>query len=206
MKLKLYFSNGSVLEAKEDLLSKDRSHYQLRMFDSKLYQNYNLVIMDGTCVEEVTNGKEESGKYKVALFDLEYFREEHKFFTNHAIKQARLKKAPVSFIQAQMLYKLLTTKDYLVIHAWGLRRSTGTRTRLDTIPDKELITITQKECAKNGFTSEEAKDILNSTITQLTEWLSNQSNLEEISIQEYGWNSMFKNLISWYEDHIASQS
>jgi hypothetical protein len=202
MKLKLYFSNGSVLEAKEDLLSKDRSHYQLRMFDSKLYQNYNLIIMDGTCVEEVTNGKEESGKYKVALFDLEYFREEHKFFTNHAIKQARLKKAPVSFIQAQVLYKLLTTKDYLVIHAWGLRRSTGARTRLDTIPDKELIAITQKECAKNNFTAEEAKKILQFTIAPLKNWLKAEKKLEEIGQQEYAHQGIFKGLVTWYEDNM----
>jgi len=206
MKLKLCFSNGSVLEAQEDTKDEGGTHYQLMMFGSKLYQNYNLLIKNGSCVEEVTNGKEESEKYKVALFDLDYFREEQRLFTNHAIKQARLKKAPVSFIQAQLLYEVLTTEDCLVLHAWSLRRHAGVTTRLDTIPDEELIAITQKECANNNFTAEEVKDILKSTITELREWMGNQKNLEEIAVQEYTWNNLFPHLISWYEKHIESQS
>lgn len=206
MKLKLFFSDGSVLEAQEDTKDEDGTHYQLMMFDSKLYQNYNLLIKDGTCVEEVTNGKEESGKYKVALFDLDYFREEHRFFTNHSIKQARLKKAPVSFIQARLLYELLTTKDHFLFTPWRLRRSAGVRTRLDTIPDKELIAITQDECAKNNFTPEEAKEILQSTIVPLRSWLNTEKNLEEISQQEYAHQGIFNGLVAWYEEHIESQT
>jgi hypothetical protein len=202
MKLKLYFSDGSVLEAQEDTKDEDGSYYQLMMFDSKLYQNYNLLIKDGTCVEEVTNGKEKSGEYKVALFDLDYFREEHRLYTNHAIKQARLKKAPVSFIQAKLLYELLTTKDHPLFTPWRLRRSTGVRTRLDAIPDKELIAITQDECAKNNFTAEEAVEILKSTIVPLKNWLNTEKNLEKMGQQEYAHQGIFNGLVAWYEEHI----
>jgi len=200
--LKFYFSNNSTLEAREGELDEEGTHYQLMMFDSKLYQNYNLLIKKNDCVEQVTNGKEESGKYKVALFDLDYFREEHRFFTNNAIKQARLKKAPVSFIQAQVLYKALFIQDMLTFRPWNLRRHTVGDTRLDTISDKELYSITQEECVKNNFTVEEAKEILKYTILDLREWLKNQKNLEEIGIQEFNWNIIFKDLIPWYKEYI----
>jgi hypothetical protein len=205
MMLKLYFSNGSILEAREDEMDEDGTYYQLMMFDSKLYQNYNLLIKRDACVEEVTNGKEESEDYKVALFDLDYFREEHRFFTNHAIKQARLKKAPVSFIQAQLLYSSLTQEDYFLFIPWRLRRTTGTRTRLDTIPNNELIAITREECTKNNFTIEEAKQILLLTIAPLKNWLKTEKNLEEIGQQEYAHQSIFSGLVSWYEEYIESQ-
>jgi len=58
MALRLYFENGAVLEAKEDLSSEDKSHYQLMLFGSKLHQNYNLLIKNDSCIEEITNGEQ----------------------------------------------------------------------------------------------------------------------------------------------------
>jgi len=204
MKLKLYFSDGSVLEAKEDAQDEDGTHYQLMMFDSKLYQNYNLLIMDGTCVEEITNGKEKSSKYKTAIFDLDYFRAEHSFLSRHAIQQARLKKAPVSFLQARVLYKALATEDHLTFMPWRLRRPHAGDTRLDTIPDKELIYITRQECAKSNFTVKEAKNILKATIDPLKTWLKTTDNLEQIGEQEFAHQGIFNGLVDWYEQEFET--
>lgn len=197
----IYFENGFVLEAQEDLTGEFESYYQLMLYGSKLYQNYNLLIKEGSCHEEIVSG-EEHGKYKTAMFDLDYFRTEHRMFTNHAIQQARLKKAPVSFVQAKVLYSSLTTKDYFLFIPWRLCRSTGTRTRLDTIPNEELIAITREECEKNNFTVEEAKDILKATVDPLKEWLRIEKNVESIADQEYANRGIFKGLIKWYEEIV----
>lgn len=204
MLLRLYFDNGSVLEAKEDLSSENKSHYQLLLLGSKLYQNYNLLVLNDSCIEEITNG-EEQGAYKVALFDLDYFRAEHRTFTSHAIQQARQRKTPVSFLQARALYDSLTTSSILAFTPWRLRRSSEERTRLETIPVKELIAITRHECKKNNFTVTEAEDILKSTVDSLKEWIQTEKDIGTIAEQEYAHKGIFRGLVKWYEETLKSK-
>lgn len=202
MLLRLYFENGSALETKEDSSSDDKSYYQLMLFSNKLYQNYNLMIRNDSCIEEITNG-EEHGEYKVAMFDLDYFRAEHRNLTTHAIQQARQKKSPVSFIQAEVLYRALTSSSELSFSPWRLRRFMN-RTRLNTIPTEELIAITRDECKNNNFTVEEAIDILKSTVDSLKEWIKNEKDIQTIAEQEYGNQGIFNNLINWYEETFGT--
>lgn len=200
--LKIYFENNSVFEAREDKKSLDQSHYQLSIFGSKIYQNYDLLIMGDKCQEKVTNGAE-NGHYKVALFDLDYFRMEHRSFTTHAIQQAREKRSPVSFIQAKILYEALTTaiseESDLIFSPWRIRRSCADRIRLDTIPVKELIEITRDECKKQNFTTKEAKEILNFTVGEVKDFLKSGKDIKEIASQEYANQSIFDGLLEWYK-------
>lgn len=195
----IYFSDGSVLETQEDLTSENESYYQLILYGNKLYQNYNLRTQNNSWLEEVMDAREQ-GEYKVAMFDLDYFRAEHRTFTTHAIKQARERKSPISFLQARVLYEVLTTTSVFSFSQWRLRRSSMNRTRLDTIPSEELIAITRDECRNNNFTVEEAKDILKSTVDSLKEWIKSEKNIETIADQEYAHQGIFRGLIHWYEE------
>lgn len=198
MLLRLTFSDNSYLIAEEDPSVENSSHYQLLLLESTKYQNYNLLIKKDSCKEEIVNGEEESN-YKTALFDLEYFRMEHRNFTVHAIAQAREKTVPISFIQAQVLYRALTSFNELAFLPWKLRRSSNIPLRLNTIPSRELIAITRTECDKNNFTPEEAKDILDSTIPAMKQWLQSTKNADQIAVQEHGNESIYRNVIHWYE-------
>lgn len=202
MLFRLHFENGCLLESRGICLSEDKPYYQLVLAGNNSYNNYNLLIKRDSCVEQIINGKED-GEYRVALFDLDYFREEHRHFTNHAIKQARQKKTPISFVQAKVIYLSLTTNGEFSFIPWRLRRSSNMTTRLDTIPTEELIAISRDECAKNNFTIEEAKRILESTIDSLREWLKIENNLEAIAKQEYINEAIFRDLVSWYDEVIA---
>lgn len=203
--LQIYFEDYSVLVVEEDIESKDQSYYQLILEENKLYQNYNLVTQRNSWLEEITDGTEK-GEYKVALFDLDYFRMEHRNFTSHAIKQARKKNSPVSFIQAKILYHALTTnisgESIWIFSPWGIRRSSVDRIRLDTIPVKELIEITRDECFSNDFSVEEAEDIMKSTIHGLKKWIDNERDIETIAKQEYAHQGFIYSLVSWYEENF----
>ncbi len=200
--LKIYFDDGSILEAQEDLTSEDTFFYQLILDENKTYQNYNLVTKGTSWLEEITNG-EEHGPYKVAIFDLDYFRTEHRNFTTHAIKQARERKSPVSFIQAKVLYEVLSTelsnKSILLFSPWGIRRSSTDRIRLETVPLEELISLSKNECEKNKFSIEEAKDILKSMIDPLKGWMKSEKDVEEVVRQEYCNQGLIRAL-KWYEN------
>lgn len=201
MLLRLTFSDNSFLVAKEDPSSANPSHYQLLLLESKKYQNYNLLIKNDFCQEKTVNGEEESN-YKTALFDLEYFRMEHRNFTAHAIAQARQKMVPVSCIQAQVLYRALTSFNELAFLPWKLRRSSGIPLRLNTIPSYELIAITRKACDNSDFTPEEAQNILDSTIPAMKEWLQSTKNAEQIAVQEHGNEYIYRDVIHWYETAV----
>lgn len=50
----IYFEDGSVLNAQQGKNSEDTSFYQLILDENKTYQNYNLLILGESCLEEFT--------------------------------------------------------------------------------------------------------------------------------------------------------
>lgn len=201
MLFQIYFDNDSMLEAKSDQQTDYVSHYQLTLTESQLYQNYNLTTQDMGWIEEITIGEDDEAD-KVALFSINYFRKEHRNFSSHAIKQARERIAPISFIQARVLYLALTTESYFTFTAWNIRRLSITRTRLDTIPTSELIFITRDECKNQGFTIEEAKNILDATVDSVRQWIKVTKDIDDIAYQEYGNSNVFSNALDWYSENF----